>query len=124
MASGRTDNVIIPTKIDLVTESATTIEWKLRRNPTVSGFTWAASNNGRGNVEVTSSGTIVSGGTIVNSGLFSSAGSLDVATPAGLAFSLGINPAKNCFSLLPALAMQKPRECWAGKSSFETIFAL
>lgn len=91
MASGRTDNVIIPTKIDLVTESATTIEWKLRRNPTVSGFTWAASNNGRGNVEVTSSGSVVSGGTIVNSGLFSSAGSLDVATPAGLAFSLGTN---------------------------------
>jgi len=40
---------------------------------------------------VTSSGSIVSGGTIVNSGLFSSAGSLDVATPAGLAFSLGTN---------------------------------
>jgi len=92
MVSGRTDNVIIPAKIDLVTESTTTIQWRLRRNTTTSGFTWAASANGRGNVEVTSSGSIVSGGTIIDSGLLSSAGSLDVAVPAGLAFSLGLKP--------------------------------
>jgi hypothetical protein len=92
MVSGRTDNVIIPAKIDLVTESATTIQWRLRRNPTTSGFTWAPSANGRGNVEVTSSGSIVSGGTTIDSGLFSSAGSLDVAVPAALALSLGVKP--------------------------------
>lgn len=89
MASGRTDNVILPVKLDLVTEDNTTIEWKLRRNPTVTGFTWAPSSNGRGNVEVTSSGSIVSGGTIIDSGLYSTAGSIEVAVPAGLAYSLG-----------------------------------
>jgi len=92
MVSGRTDNIVIPAKLDLVTESSTTIEWKLRRNPTVSGFTWAASSNGRGNVEVTSSGSIISGGTVIDSGLFSSAGSLEVNTPAGLSLSLGVKP--------------------------------
>jgi hypothetical protein len=92
MVSGRTDNIVIPAKIDLVTESSTTIEWKLYRNPTVSGFTWAASSNGRGNVQVTNSGTIVSGGTVIDSGLFSSAGSLEVSVPAGLSLSLGVKP--------------------------------
>jgi hypothetical protein len=92
MVSGRTDNIVIPAKLDLVTESSTTIEWKLRRNPIVSGFTWTASSNGRGNVEVTSSGSIVSGGTVIDSGLFSSAGSLDVSVPAGLSLSLGVKP--------------------------------
>lgn len=92
MASGRTDNVVFPAKIDLVTEDNTTIEWKLRCNPTTSGFTWAASSNGRGNVQVTSSGSIVSGGTVVDSGLFSAAGSVEVNVAAGLALSLGTKP--------------------------------
>lgn len=92
MASGRTDNVIIPAKVDLVTESSTTIQWRLRKNPVTSGFTWAASDNGRGNVETTSSGSVVSGGTIVDSGLFSSAGSLEVTVPAGLSLALGTKP--------------------------------
>lgn len=90
MASGRTDNVVFPAKIDLVTEDNTTIEWKLRKNPTVNGFTWAPSNNGRGNVDVTSSGTVISGGTIVDAGLISSAGSVEIDLFAGLSRSLGV----------------------------------
>lgn len=91
MASGRTDNVIIPVKVDLVTENNTTIEWKLRRNPTTSGVVWAASVNGRGNVETTVAGTIVSGGTIVNAGLYYSAGSVAIDVQDGLSLSLGID---------------------------------
>lgn len=91
MASGRTDNVIIPAKIDLATADATIIQWRLRKNPTANSFTWASADNGRGNVETTTSGTIVSGGTIIDSGLFSSAGSVEVSLSAGLASSLGTN---------------------------------
>jgi len=90
MASGRTDNVIIPVKVDLITEDSTTINWRLRRNPTTSGVTWAASENGRGNVEVTSSGSIVSGGTTVNAGLYFSAGSVAINVQDGLSLSLGV----------------------------------
>ena len=92
MASGRTDNVIIPVKVDLVTEDNTTIKWRLRRNPTTSGVTWAASDNGRGNVETTSAGAIVSGGTIVNAGLYYSAGSVAINVQDGLSLSLGVDP--------------------------------
>lgn len=90
MASGRTDNVIIPVKVDLITEDNTTIEWRLRRNPTTSGVTWTASNNGRGNVETTSAGSIASGGTIVNAGLYFSAGSVAINVQDGLSLSLGV----------------------------------
>lgn len=91
MASGRTDNIVFPAKIDLVTESINdTIKWRLRRNPTTSGFTWSDSDNGRGNVQITSSGTIVSGGTIIDSGLFSSRGSIEIDTMSSLNFSLGV----------------------------------
>jgi len=90
MASGRTDNVIIPVKVDLITEDSTTIKWRLRRNPTTSGVTWTASDNGRGNVEVTSSGSIVSGGTTVNAGLYFSAGSVAINVQDGLSLSLGV----------------------------------
>jgi len=91
MASGRTDNVIIPVKVDLVTEDNTTIKWRLRRNPTTSGVTWIASDNGRGNVETTSAGSIVSGGTIVNAGLYFSAGSVGINVQDGLSLSLGVD---------------------------------
>lgn len=62
MASGRTGNVILPTKIDVACATSDIIVWRLRLNPTVSGVTWIAANNGRGNVEVTTSATTVSGG--------------------------------------------------------------
>jgi hypothetical protein len=91
MASGRTDNVVLPVKVDLVTEDNTTIEWRLRRNPTTSGVTWAAAANGRGNVQTTSAGTIVSGGTIANAGLYYSAGSVEINVSDGLTLSLGVN---------------------------------
>ena len=91
MASGRTDNVIIPSKVDLVTENNTTIEWRLRLNPTTSGVTWASSDNGRGNVETTSAGSIVSGGTIVNAGLYYSAGSIAINVQDGLSLALGVD---------------------------------
>lgn len=91
MASGRTDNVIIPVKVDLVTEDNTTVKWRLRRNPVTSGVTWAASENGRGNVETTSSGSFVSGGTVVNAGLYFSAGSVEIDVQDGLSLSLGVD---------------------------------
>jgi hypothetical protein len=91
MASGRTDNVVIPAKVDLVTEDSTTVKWRLRLNPTTSGVTWAASDNGRGNVETTVAGTIVSGGTIVNAGLYYSAGSVAIDVQDGLSLALGVN---------------------------------
>jgi len=91
MASGRTDNVVIPVKVDLVTENNTTIEWRLRRNPTTSGVVWTASDNGRGNVETTSAGAIVSGGSIVNAGLYYSAGSVAINVQDGLTLSLGVD---------------------------------
>lgn len=104
MASGRTDNVIIPAKVDLVTEDSTTIKWRLRRNPTTSGVTWAASDNGRGNVETTSSGTIVSGGTIVDAGLYYSAGSVAINVQDGLSLSLGVDANGNSDELFLTVA--------------------
>ncbi len=105
MASGRTDNIIIPTKIDLVTESLRdTIRWSLRRNPTTSGVTWAAADNGRGNVETASAGTIVSGGTIEDSGLFSSVGSVEIDVVSALSLSLGTNGDGNSEELFLTIA--------------------
>lgn len=91
MASGRTDNVIIPVKVDLVTEDSTTIKWRLRRNPVTSGVTWATSENGRGSVETTTSGSFVSGGTVVNAGIYFSAGSVAIDVQDGLSLSLGVD---------------------------------
>jgi hypothetical protein len=91
MASGRTDNVIIPAQIDASLggkPSANTVaQWRLRLNPTVSG-TWLAADNGRGNVQVMSSGTF-SGGTIIGAGLVASRSSIEFDPESGLALSLG-----------------------------------
>jgi hypothetical protein len=74
MASGRTDNVIMPAQVDVSIggnpASNVVAQWRLRLDPTISG-SWIAADNGRGNVEVMSSGT-VSGGTIVGGGLVAS----------------------------------------------------
>jgi hypothetical protein len=91
MASGRTDNVIIPAQIDASIggnpASNVVAQWRLRLNPTISG-TWLSADNGRGNVQVMSSGTF-SGGTIVGAGLVASRSSVELNPESGLALSLG-----------------------------------
>jgi hypothetical protein len=91
MASGRTGNVILPTKIDVACATSDIIVWRLRLNPTVSGVTWIAANNGRGNVETTTSATTVSGGTIVNTGIVSQGQSLGLSIDAAIRLALGVN---------------------------------
>lgn len=91
MASGRTGNVILPTKIDVACATSDIIVWRLRLNPTVSGATWIAANNGRGNVETTTSATTVSGGTIVNTGIVSQGQSLGLSIDAAIRLALGVN---------------------------------
>lgn len=87
MASGRTDNVILPAQIDVGSDGNAIAQWKLYLNPTVSGV-WNAASNGRGNVEVVSSGTF-SGGTVVAAGFLSGKASEAFAPDSALALSLG-----------------------------------
>jgi hypothetical protein len=91
MASGRTDNVIVPAQVDASVggnPSANTVaQWRLRLNPTVSG-TWLSADNGRGNVQVMSSGTF-SGGTVIGAGLVASRSSIEFDPESGLNLSLG-----------------------------------
>jgi hypothetical protein len=91
MASGRTDNVIIPAQVDASIGgspgSNVLAQWRLRLNPTISGV-WSPASNGRGNVEVMSSGTF-SGGTVIGAGLVSSRSSIEFDPESGLALSLG-----------------------------------
>jgi hypothetical protein len=91
MASGRTDNVIIPSQIDASIGgnpgSNVVAQWRLRLNPTISG-SWAEASNGRGNVQVMSSGTF-SGGTVIGAGLVASRSSIEFDPESGLALALG-----------------------------------
>jgi len=93
MASGRTDNVILPAQVDVTIGgnpgSNAVAQWRLRLNPTISG-TWAASANGRGNVETMASGTF-SGGTVVGGGLIAARSDIEFSPESGLALSLGTN---------------------------------
>ena len=94
MASGRTDNVILPAQVDVATDGNALAQWRLYLNPTISGATWNAAANGRGNVQVVSSGTI-SGGTIVGAGLLSGKGNTEFTPESALALSLGKDNAGN-----------------------------
>lgn len=95
MASGRTDNVILPSQVDASLggkqNDNVVAEWRMRLNPTVSG-TWLSAPNGRGNVQVMSSGTF-SGGTVINAGLVSSRGAIEFHPQRALDLALGSNAA-------------------------------
>jgi hypothetical protein len=91
MASDRTGNVILPTKIDVVSESSNVVVWRLRLNSTLAGVTWTPATNGRGNVETTTSGTSFSGGTIVNTGIVSQGQSVNLAIDTAIRLALGVN---------------------------------
>ena len=91
MASGRTGNVILPTKIDVACSTNDVVVWRLRLNPTVSGVTWAAAANGRGNVETTTSATTISGGTIVNTGIVSQRQSVNLSIDSAIRLALGVD---------------------------------
>lgn len=93
MVSGRTENLIMPAQVDATLggnpASSVVGQWRLRLNPTISG-TWASAQNGRGNVETMSSGT-VSGGTVIDSGLFGSRSTAVFEPASALALSLGVD---------------------------------
>jgi hypothetical protein len=91
MASGRTGNVILPTKLDVACSTNDVVVWRLRLNPTVSGVTWAPATNGRGNVETTVSATTISGGTIVNTGIVSQGQSVNLSVDTAIRLALGVN---------------------------------
>lgn len=96
MASGRTDNVILPSQVDVSIggnpASNVVAEWRMRLNPTVSG-TWLSATNGRGNVQTMSTGTF-SGGTVVNGGLASSRSAIEFHPQRALELALGTNAAE------------------------------
>lgn len=87
MASGRTDNVIIPAQIDVATDGNAIAQWRLYLNPTISGV-WTAASNGRGNVQTMSTGTI-SGGTMIGEGLISGKASVEFNPVSALSLALG-----------------------------------
>jgi hypothetical protein len=89
MASGRTDNVILPSQIDVASDGNAVAQWRLYLNPTISG-SWNPAANGRGNVEVMASGTIGSG-TIIATGLLSGKGNVVFSSESALSLSLGKN---------------------------------
>ena len=95
MASGRTDNVILPAQVDVSLggkqNENTVAEWRLRLNPTVSG-TWLDAANGRGNVQTMSSGTF-SGGTVINGGLVAARSSVEFNLQRALELALGTTAA-------------------------------
>jgi hypothetical protein len=95
MASGRTDNIILPSQVDASLggkqNDNVVAEWRMRLNPTVSG-TWIDAENGRGNVQTMSSGTF-SGGTVINGGLVGAQSSTDFNPQKALELSLGTNAA-------------------------------
>jgi hypothetical protein len=91
MASGRTDNVILPAQVDVTIggnpASNVAAEWRMRLNPTISD-TWLDAANGRGNVQTMSSGTF-SGGTVVNGGLVAARSNIDFNSQRALELALG-----------------------------------
>jgi hypothetical protein len=90
MASGRTGNVILPVRISTTTASSDVVLWRLRLNPTLSGVAWTAADNGRGNVEVTTSGT-ATGGTIIDAGFVSQGSANNYAVAEAIRLALGQN---------------------------------
>ena len=92
MASGRTGNVILPVRISAATSTNDLVVWRLRLNPSVSGTTWTAASNGRGNVEVITSGAFT-GGTIVDAGYATQATANNYETAVAIRLSLGQNAA-------------------------------
>ena len=91
MASGRTGNIILPVKVDVACDSVDLVQWRLRLNPTISGETWSAASNGRGNVETTTTGTTISGGTVVLGGLLSQGQSVNLNIETAIRLALGVN---------------------------------
>ena len=91
MASGRTDNLIMPAQVDVTIggnpAANTAAQWRLRLNPTISGI-WNAADNGRGNVQVMASGTF-SGGTVIGGGLIAARSDVEFDPASALALALG-----------------------------------
>ena len=91
MKAGRTGNVIMPAQLDAAADGNSIAQWRLYLNPTVSGI-WNDAANGRGNVEVMSSGTF-SGGTVLLTGFTSGRGAAGFTPESALALALGVNAA-------------------------------
>lgn len=102
MKAGRLENVIMPAQIDATADGNSIAQWRLYKNPTLSGD-WYDAENGRGNVQVMSSGTI-SGGTVVEAGFTSGRDAAAFTPESALALALGVD--ENGNSDILALTIQ------------------
>lgn len=89
MASGATENIILPAQVDGAIEGNTIGKWRLRRNVTISGASWTAAENGRGNVEYTTTGTITASGITEFSSLIGGRSSSKFAAEEAIQLALG-----------------------------------
>jgi hypothetical protein len=89
MASGATDNLILPSQVDGGIEGNTIGKWRIRRGVTISGASWQAADNGRGNVEYTTAGTITVSGVTEFSSLIGGRSSSSFAAEEAIQLSLG-----------------------------------
>jgi hypothetical protein len=95
MASGATDNLIMPAQVDGGIEGNTIGKWRLRRNVTISGASWIAADNGRGNVEYTTAGTITASGITEFSNLIGGRSSSKFAAEEAVQLALGTDASGN-----------------------------
>lgn len=89
MASGFTDNLILPSQIDAAIEGNTIGRWRLRRGVTISGASWQNADNGRGFVEYTTSGTITASGITEFSGLIGGRSSAQLSAQEAVQSAIG-----------------------------------
>jgi len=89
MASGYTDNLILPSQVDGAIEGNTIGKWRLRRGVTISGASWQNAENGRGYVQYTTTGTITASGIAEFSGLIGGRSSVELAAEEAVQSALG-----------------------------------
>lgn len=89
MASGFTDNLILPSQIDGAIEGNTIGRWRLRRGVTISGASWQNADNGRGFVEYTTAGTITASGVTEFSGLIGGRSSAQLSAQEAVQSAIG-----------------------------------
>lgn len=71
LAPGRTDAVVIPSKIDILPIAQGNYEWALIRNATLTEATWVTDTASTGNTQYDISATAATGGTQIDRGLLS-----------------------------------------------------
>lgn len=119
LAQSRIDSVVVPSQLDIITDSKGIYHYKLLANATLTGASWQSHPNGT--VQFDSAATSFSGGTEVGGGLFNNTNLVQLEGPSNFNYQLGRSIGGTADTLTLVMSCHSPQSKISANIGWEEL---